>query len=117
MSADANCLFCKIVRREIPSTIVFENDHALAFRDIHPAAKTHVLVIPKKHIIGIAHAEPADAPTMGELLLAARKVAEQEGLGDGGYRLVINNGADAGQSVLHLHVHVLGGRPLAWPPG
>ncbi len=117
MTDDAHCLFCKILRREIPAKVVFENDFALAFRDLHPVAPTHVLVVPKKHIVGIAHAELEDAEAMGHLLLAARKVAEQDGLGDGGYRLVINNGADAGQSVFHLHVHVIGGRGLSWPPG
>lgn len=111
-----SCLFCKIVAREIPSAIVFENDHALAFRDIHPGAPTHVLVIPKKHLRGIAEAEAGDAALLGEVLLAAKTVAAQEKL-DGGFRIAINNGPDAGQSVFHLHVHVLGGRQMAWPPG
>jgi histidine triad (HIT) family protein len=111
------CLFCKIVKREIPSQVVLENEHALAFRDIRPVAPTHCLVIPKKHIVGIGDANPEDAATLGECLLLARKVAEAEGLGESGYRVVINNGVDAGQSVFHLHVHVLGGRSLSWPPG
>src|SRR4051812_13725250 len=110
------CLFCKIVNKEIPSQIVFENDHVLAFKDIHPAAPTHILVIPKKHVVGIHEAAREDAEMLGELMLAGRTVAEEQGLAKG-YRLVVNNGADAGQSVLHLHLHVLGGRPLAWPPG
>lgn len=111
------CLFCKIVKREIPAKIVLENDHALAFEDVNPQAPKHFLVIPKKHIEGVHEAKGEDAVTLGELLLAARNVAEQAGLGDGGYRLVVNSGRDAGQSVFHLHVHVLGGRQLAWPPG
>ena len=111
------CLFCKIVAREIPAQIVFENEHAVAFKDIRPAAPTHALVIPKKHITGIHEATAEDAALLGELLLAARTVAEELGLAEGGYRLVVNQGKDGGQSVLHLHVHVLGGRQMAWPPG
>jgi histidine triad (HIT) family protein len=114
-----SCLFCKIAAREIPSQIIVENDHALAFKDIRPAAPAHALVIPKKHIVGIHDATPGDGALLGELLLMARSVAEQLGLGqlDAGYRLVINQGPNAGQSVFHLHVHVLGGRQMAWPPG
>ena len=111
------CLFCKIVGREIPSQIVFENDHALAFKDLRPAAPSHALVIPKKHIAGIRDATPEDAATLGHVMLAARQVAEDLGLGETGYRIVVNQGANAGQSVFHLHVHVLGGRGLSWPPG
>jgi histidine triad (HIT) family protein len=111
------CLFCKIVAREIPSDIVYENDHALAFKDIRPVTPVHALVIPKKHVVGIAEATPEDGALLGELLLAARVVAGKLGLAETGYRLVINNGPNAGQSVFHLHVHVLGGRPMAWPPG
>lgn len=112
------CLFCNIIERKVPSDIVFENDHALAFRDIRPAAPSHCLVIPKKHIVGIHDATPDDAAVLGQVLLAARAVGEQLGLADkGGYRVVINQGPDAGQSVFHLHVHVIGGRAMAWPPG
>jgi histidine triad (HIT) family protein len=114
------CLFCNIVDRTVPSKIVLENDHALAFEDIRPAAPKHALVIPKKHIPGIHDATPADTALLGELLAMARATAEKLGLHapDGrGYRLVVNQGPDAGQSVFHLHVHVLGGRALAWPPG
>jgi histidine triad (HIT) family protein len=111
------CLFCNIVSRKIPSQIVHENDHVLAFRDINPAAPTHVLVIPKKHIVGMHDLTREDAALVGELFLAARDVAEQLGLHEKGYRVVANNGPDAGQSVFHLHVHVLGGRQMAWPPG
>jgi len=111
------CLFCKIVAREVPAQIVHENDHVLAFKDIHPAAPTHALVIPKRHIAGIRDATPEDAAMLGELMLAGRHVAEALGVGESGYRLVVNQGGDAGQSVFHMHLHVLGGRPLAWPPG
>ena len=113
----STCLFCSIVARKIPATIELENDDVLAFRDIHPMAPTHVLVIPKKHVVGVHEAGPQDVELLGRVLLAARDVAEKLGLEPGGYRLVINQGAAAGQSVFHLHSHVLGGRPLAWPPG
>ncbi len=111
------CLFCNIVSRKVPADIVFENEHVLAFRDVRPVAPTHVLVIPKLHLEGIHEATREHAPVLGELLCGAREVAAQLGLGTGGYRLVVNNGDDAGQSVLHLHMHVLGGRQLSWPPG
>jgi histidine triad (HIT) family protein len=112
-----DCLFCKIVARSIPAQIVLENDQVLAFRDVRPVAPTHVLVIPKKHIAGVHEAGREDVAMLGELVLAARDLAEQLGLGANGYRLVINQGPDAGQSVFHVHVHVLGGRTMAWPPG
>lgn len=111
-----SCLFCKIIAREVPAKIAYEDEHVLAFHDIRPAAPTHVLVIPKKHIVGIGEATPEDVDALGQVMLAGRKVAEALGVSDG-YRLVVNNGENAGQSVLHLHLHVLGGRPLAWPPG
>ncbi len=112
-----SCLFCNIVARAIPAQFIFENDHVVAFRDIRPVAPAHALVIPKKHVSGIHDAAPGDAQMLGQLLLAARDVAEGLGLAEGGYRLVVNQGADAGQSVFHLHLHVLGGRPMTWPPG
>jgi histidine triad (HIT) family protein len=111
------CLFCNIVNRTTPAQIVHENDHVLAFRDIRPVAPTHALVIPKRHITGVHDATPADAALLGEILLAARDVAEKLGLAGSGYRLVLNQGADAGQSVFHVHCHVMGGRVMAWPPG
>jgi histidine triad (HIT) family protein len=111
------CLFCNIVERKVPAQIVLENDHALVFKDIRPVAPTHALVIPKKHIVGIHEATAEDTALLGELLATARAAAEKLGLGEGGYRIVVNQGPDAGQSVFHLHVHVLGGRALAWPPG
>ena len=111
------CLFCNILERKIPSTIVYEDEHTLAFRDLRPVAPTHVLVIPKKHISAIHDLEPGDVEAIGHVMLAARRVADQEKLTEGGFRLVINDGDAAGQSVHHIHMHVLGGRNLSWPPG
>lgn len=111
------CLFCNILEKKIPADVVYEDDGALAFRDIRPVAPTHVLVIPKRHIAAIHDVTADDASTIGHLFVAARKVADQLGLTAGGYRLVVNDGDDAGQTVHHVHVHVLGGRALAWPPG
>ena len=111
------CLFCNIVAGTTPAQIVHDNEHVVAFKDIRPIAPVHVLVIPKEHIPGIHDATPAQAETLGKLLLAARDVAEKLGLAEGGYRLVLNQGVDAGQSVFHIHCHVIGGRPMAWPPG
>jgi len=110
-------LFEKIIAREIPAEIVFEDDMVLAFRDVKPAAPVHVLIIPKKVIPRIAEAGPDDHKVLGHLLLKAAEVAKSLGLNEGGYRLVINNGPNAGESVPHLHLHILGGRHLAWPPG
>lgn len=109
-------IFRKIIDRQIPADIVFEDDRCLAFRDIHAQAPTHVLLIPKKEIVNISQANAADRDLLGHLLLTAKSIAVQLGLTNG-YRLVINNGPDGGQSVDHLHIHILGGRPLAWPPG
>jgi histidine triad (HIT) family protein len=110
-------LFEKIIAREIPASIVYEDDRVLAFKDINPGAPTHVLIVPKKPIPRIAEAPAEDQEVLGHLLLKAAEVAKQLGLTQGGYRLVINNGPDAGESVPHLHLHILGGRRLAWPPG
>ena len=110
-------LFEKIIAREIPASIVFEDDRVLAFKDINPGAPTHVLIVPKKPIPRIAEAQAEDQQVLGHLLLKAAEVAKQLGLTQGGYRLVINNGPDAGESVPHLHLHILGGRQLHWPPG
>lgn len=111
------CLFCKIARKEIPAKIVHEDDDTLAFRDINPVAPTHVLVIPKKHIASLTEAGADDEAILGKLLLAAKRVAEMEGRTADGYRTVVNSGPNAGQTVFHIHVHVLGGRAMAWPPG
>ncbi|MEI6195993.1 MAG: histidine triad nucleotide-binding protein [Verrucomicrobiota bacterium] len=110
-------LFEKIVAREIPAAIVYEDDLVLAIRDINPQAPVHVLIFPKRLVPRIAEATSADQPLLGHLLLKAAEVADQLGLKKGGYRLVINNGADGGETVPHLHCHILGGRPMAWPPG
>lgn len=110
-------LFEKIVARQIPAQIVYEDDLVLAFRDIHPQAPTHVLIVPKKAIPRIAEASAEDHALLGHLLLKAAEVAATVGLKENGYRLVINNGRDGGESVPHLHCHILGGRPLEWPPG
>lgn len=112
----SDTIFGKIIRKEIPSDIVYEDDLALAFKDINPQAPTHILVIPKKPIPGIDAATDEDRDLLGHLLLTAKKVAEQAGLSKG-YRVVINNGNDGGQTVYHLHLHILGDRPLKWPPG
>ena len=109
-------LFTKIIRREIPAEIVYEDDLTLAFKDINPQAPVHLLVIPKKPIPKLADAESQDHALMGHLLLTVKRVAEAAGLSNG-YRVVINTGADGGQTVDHLHLHILGGRQMAWPPG
>jgi histidine triad (HIT) family protein len=110
-----NCLFCRIVRKEIPAKIVWEDAQSLAFRDIDPKAPTHVLIVPKAHVASLNYA--TDAAMLGRLQLAAREIAKSEGIADEGYRTVMNCGAAAGQTVFHLHLHLLGGRTLKWPPG
>ena len=110
-------LFEKIIARQIPAGIVHEDDLCIAIRDIAPAAPVHILVIPKKPVERVGTAADADRDLLGHLLLTAARIAREEGLGESGYRLVINNGRDGGEAVPHLHVHLLGGRPLAWPPG
>ena len=109
-------LFTKIINREIPADIVYEDDLCLAFKDISPQAPMHILMIPKKPIVNVASAEPEDAQLLGHLMLKASEVAKEQGYGDA-FRLVNNSGAGAGQSVFHLHIHIMGGRPFSWPPG
>lgn len=113
MSAD--CLFCRIARKEIPATIVAEDDHSVAFRDIGPQAPTHVLVIPRQHVSTLD--EVSDPLLIGRLMTMAADIARKENIVDAGYRTVINTNAGGGQTVFHLHVHVLGGRRMTWPPG
>ena len=113
----ADCLFCKMVSGEIKPDIVFEDDEVLAFRDVNPQAPMHVLVIPKTHISTVNDLTPEHTGLVGRLYLAAQKIAADEGVAGPGYRLVMNCNAEAGQSVYHIHLHVLGGRPMAWPPG
>ena len=110
-------IFEKIAAREIPARIVHEDEDLIAFHDVDPKAPVHVLIVPKAVIERIGAAEPSHAALLGKLLVAAQTVAQKTGVADSGYRLVINHGPDAGESVPHLHVHLLGGRPLAWPPG
>jgi len=111
-----DCIFCRIVAGHAPAQIVYRGEGVTAFRDIHPQAPVHILIIPDRHIPSLAEAQPEDAELLGRLLLVARQLAEQEGLGNG-YRLVLNTGRHAGQSVFHLHFHLLGGRGMRWPPG
>ena len=113
----AECLFCAIVAGDIPATTVLETDRILAFRDIDPQAPTHVLVIPKGHYPDVAALAAADASLLGEVITGVHRIAAAEGVGDTGYRVVFNTGAQAGQTVPHVHAHVLGGRSLTWPPG
>lgn len=111
------CIFCRIVAGKLPADKVFENDTVLAFRDINPVAPTHILLIPRQHITGPAALDETTAAVMADLLLAAKAIAAQEGIETTGYRLVLNQGTAAGQSVFHLHMHLIGGRKLRWPPG
>jgi histidine triad (HIT) family protein len=111
-----NCLFCRIIAGELPAQKVYEDEHTFAFEDIHPQAPTHVLVVPKKHIRGLKEAAPEDAELIGRCHLVAAQIARQRGV-ENGYRTVLNVGPGAGQSVFHFHVHLIGGRSLAWPPG
>ena len=112
-----DCLFCKIRDGEIPGDVVYENDDVLAFRDVNPQAPTHILVIPRKHIATTNDLEAADAAVVGKMMLAAKKIAADEGFAAEGYRLVLNCNEGAGQTVFHIHMHLLGGRRLTWPPG
>ncbi len=113
----SDCLFCKMIAGEIPADVVYEDDQVFAFRDINPQAPTHVLVVPKSHVATLNDLDGASAPLMGALFLGAKRVAEQEGIAEVGYRTVVNCNEDAGQTVFHIHVHVLGGRRMQWPPG
>ena len=113
----SDCLFCKMVSGEIQPDVVFEDDEVLAFRDVNPQAPLHVLVIPKAHIATTNDLDAGNAAVMGKLYLAARQIASDEGVAEPGYRMVMNCNAGAGQSVYHIHLHLLAGRPLGWPPG
>ena len=113
----SDCLFCKIIAEEIPAEIVYESADAIAFRDINPQAPTHVLIVPRRHIATINDLENSDTDAVGQLFLAARDIARQEGFADDGYRVTMNCNGAAGQTVFHIHLHLLGGRNFAWPPG
>ncbi len=115
--AASDCLFCKIVERKIPASVVFESDAVLGFKDVNPQAPVHVLFVPKRHVEGVDALGSGDAGVMMPLILAVNQAARELGVSDAGYRLVINNKKDAGQTVDHLHLHLLGGRRLGWPPG
>lgn len=112
-----NTIFGKILRGEIPSTRVYEDEQVIAFRDINAAAPTHILVIPRKHLVNLLDAQPEDEALLGHMLLVAARIAREQGLEEDGFRLAINNGAGVGQTVFHLHMHILGGRDFSWPPG
>ncbi len=112
-----DCLFCKMVAREMQPDIVYENDDVLAFRDVNPQAPVHILVIPKQHISTINDLQPEHNELIGKLYQVARQVAQQEEISERGYRTLINCNAEAGQTVFHIHMHLLGGRPMGWPPG
>ena len=111
-----DCVFCRIVRGDAPAPIIYQDEDVTAFHDLHPRAPVHILIVPNRHIAGVAEVGPEDGALLGKLFVVARRLAEQEHIVNG-YRLVVNNGPGAGQSVFHLHVHLLGGRPLGWPPG
>ena len=111
------CIFCRIVKGEIPSNIAYQDVHTLAFHDIDPRAPVHVLIIPREHVAAVNKLTEHDTEVMGRLFQVARRLADELGVADSGYRMVVNNGADAGQSVDHIHMHLLGGRNLSWPPG
>jgi len=117
MSLDANCIFCKIIDKKIPARIVHEDEYALAFEDVNPQAPTHTLIVPKKHIHDIHSISIADREAIGHLFFVAKNIAARKGLEKNGYRMVINNGRDAGQTVFHIHLHLLAGRVFSWPPG
>ncbi len=113
----ADCLFCRIINREIPSSIVYEDDRLIAFNDINPQAPTHVLILPKRHIASLNDLTPADDAIVGEMARRAAAIALEKGISAGGYRTVFNTNRDAGQTVFHIHLHLLGGRAMHWPPG
>ena len=113
----AECIFCKIAAGTVPSKIVHEDDDLVAFRDLNPQAPVHVLIIPRKHVAGVNDLEPSDAALVGKMFMAAKSIAKAEAVATSGYRLVMNTNAGAGQSVFHVHLHLLGGRPMGWPPG
>ena len=113
----ADCLFCKIIAREIPASIVYEDERVLAFNDLNPQGPTHVLLVPKRHIATLNDLAPADDAIVGELVRRAAAIAKERGIDAAGFRTVFNTNRDAGQTVLHIHLHLIGGRGLAWPPG
>ncbi len=116
-SPAGDCLFCRIVRKELPARIIFESERLLAFEDSRPKAPVHVLIIPKDHFASLNDAPDGSEALLGEILFRAREIAREKGIGESGYRIVLNTARDSGQEVFHIHFHILGGRRLAWPPG
>jgi histidine triad (HIT) family protein len=117
MIKEQNCIFCRIIDKKIPAKIIYEDDYAVAFEDVNPQAPVHTLIVPRKHVADIHSITVADREIVGHLFFVARSIASQKGLDQGGYRMVINNGRDAGQTVFHIHLHLLAGRRFSWPPG
>lgn len=117
MSSEAPCLFCQIIAGELPANVVYQDDRVIAFTDVNPQAPTHVLVVPREHLESLNDVSQSDETLLGHMGRTAARVANQFGIAEQGYRTVINTGTESGQSVPHLHLHVLGGRPMAWPPG
>lgn len=117
MGSDPSCIFCKIVGKKVPAKIVYEDDMTFAFEDVNPQAPIHILVVPKKHIPDIHSMTENERNLIGHLFFTAKKIADLKGLGPEGYRMVINNGAGVGQTVFHIHLHILSGRRFSWPPG
>jgi histidine triad (HIT) family protein len=113
----SSCIFCRIVEGSIPAKIVYQDEHTLAFDDIHPQAPVHTLVIPKRHVVSVQDIDEANQVLLGQLVLTCAKIAKDKGLSETGFRLVTNTGRDGGQTVSHLHIHVMGGRSMNWPPG
>lgn len=113
----AECIFCQIVKGAIPTKKIYEDEQVIAFDDINPQARVHMLVIPKRHVVSLDDTQDTDAALLGQLMVVCAKMARERGLAESGYRVVANTGREAGQTVLHLHLHVLGGRSFAWPPG
>jgi histidine triad (HIT) family protein len=112
-----SCLFCRIIAREIPASIVYEDDRMIAFNDVNPQAPTHVLIVPKRHIETLNALEPGDDQLVGELARRAAAIATERGISEKGYRAIFNTNREAGQTVFHIHMHLIGGRPMGWPPG
>jgi histidine triad (HIT) family protein len=117
MSAEPNCIFCRIVEKKLPAKIIHEDEYAIAFEDLNPQAPVHLLIVPKKHIADIHSIVIADRELIGHLFFVAKTIASKNGLSKSGYRMVINNGHEAGQTVFHIHLHLLSGRTFIWPPG
>jgi histidine triad (HIT) family protein len=113
----SDCLFCRIVEGKVPANVVYRDDSVVAFRDITPRAPVHILLIPRKHIVSVLDVEPNDGVLVGQIFQVAARLAREQGIAESGFRVVVNAGPDAGQSVFHLHYHLLGGRQMGWPPG